>query len=53
MLGQGVKPAGYDPLVDSLPVDKLRKFVRHIKDVVARTAQAMPAHDRFIERNCS
>jgi tryptophan halogenase len=53
MLGQGVTPAGYDPLVDSLPVDKLRKFVRHIKDVVARTAQAMPAHDRFIERNCS
>lgn len=53
MLGQGLMPAGYDPLVDSLPLDKLRRFVRHIKDVVARTAQAMPAHHSFIERNCS
>jgi tryptophan halogenase len=53
MLGQGVVPSGYDPLVDSLPVENLRRFVRHIREVVAKTAQAMPAHESFIERNCA
>jgi tryptophan halogenase len=50
MLGQGIVPSGYDPLVDSLPLEKLRQFVRHIKDVVAKTAQAMPTHENFITR---
>jgi len=53
MLGQGVVPTGYDPLVDSLTIENVRRFVRHIREVVAKTAHAMPAHDAFIERNCS
>jgi hypothetical protein len=36
-----------------LPVDKLRRFVQNIKEVVAKTAHAMPAHGNFIERNCA
>lgn len=53
MLGQGIEPAGYDPLVDSLPLDDVRSFVRHARQVVAKTARAMPLHQAFIERNCS
>jgi tryptophan halogenase len=53
MLGQGIDPAGYDPLVDSLPVDNLRRFVRHAKDVVSKTAHAMPMHQAFIDQHCS
>jgi tryptophan halogenase len=53
MLGQGVTPSGYDPLVDSLPVENVRRFVRHIREVVAKAANAMPAHENFIGRNCS
>ncbi|MBV8804970.1 MAG: tryptophan 7-halogenase, partial [Sinobacteraceae bacterium] len=53
LLGQGVEPAGYDPLVDALAVEGLRRFVRHAREVVAKTAQAMPLHQAFIERNCS
>jgi tryptophan halogenase len=52
MLGQGIEPRGYDPLVDSLPVGDLRRFVEHIKHVVAKTAAAMPLHQEFIEHNC-
>jgi tryptophan halogenase len=52
MLGQGIAPAGYDPLVDSLPLAKVRQFVRHVGEVTAQTALAMPAHDDFIQRNC-
>jgi tryptophan halogenase len=53
MLGQGISPAGHDPLVDSLPLDKVREFVRHVAEVTAQTAQAMPDHNDFIEHNCS
>jgi tryptophan halogenase len=52
MLGQGVEPKGYDPLVDSLPVENLRRFVQHARDVVSKTAHAMPLHQEFIEQNC-
>jgi len=52
LLGQGIQPQGYDPLVDSLPVDGLRRYVQHAREVVAKTAQAMPLHADFIERNC-
>jgi tryptophan 7-halogenase len=53
MLGQGVVPSGYDPLVDSLQVENLRRFVQHIKDAVAKTGHAMPTHEQFIEHNCA
>jgi tryptophan halogenase len=53
MLGQGVEPAGYDPVVDSLPIGAVRGFVQHARDAVTRTAQAMPLHQAFIDQNCS
>lgn len=52
MLGQGISPAGYDPLVDSLPVENLRKFMLHVRDVTAKTAAAMPEHEAFVNENC-
>lgn len=52
MLGQGVSPTGYDPLVDSLPAEGLRRFMRHVRDVTVKTASAMPAHGDFVEQNC-
>ena len=52
MLGQGIMPRGYDPLVDSLPVENLRRFVQHARDVVSKTAQAMPLHQAFIDQHC-
>jgi tryptophan halogenase len=52
MLGQGITPSGYDPLVDSLPLQNLRNFVLHVKDVTAKTASAMPTHEAFLHENC-
>ncbi|EJL37989.1 Tryptophan halogenase [Caulobacter sp. AP07] len=49
MLGQGIHPDGYDPLVDSLPEDEARRFVRHVREMVGKTAQAMPLHAKFLE----
>jgi tryptophan halogenase len=53
MLGQGIEPGGYDPLVDSLPLESLRRFVGHAKDIVSKTARAMPLHRDFIDQHCS
>jgi tryptophan 7-halogenase len=52
MLGQGIEPEGYDPLVDSLPIEELRRFVQHARDVVSKTAHAMPLHHAFIDQHC-
>jgi tryptophan halogenase len=52
MLGQGIVPTGYDPLVDSLPLENLRKFVRHVREVTGKTASAMTTHETFIDQNC-
>lgn len=52
MLGQGITPARYDPVVDSLPIENLRKFMLHVRDVTAKTAAAMPGHETFIDQNC-
>jgi tryptophan halogenase len=53
LLGQGMAPVGYDPLVDSLPLENTRRFMQHIKDVTAKTARAMPTHQNFIDQYCS
>ena len=50
MLGQGVRPTGYDPLADSLSLETVRQFVRHNGHVTAQTALAMPEHGDVIER---
>lgn len=52
MLGQGITPTGYDPLVDSLPLENLRKFVQHVRDMTVKTAAAMPEHETFIRESC-
>jgi tryptophan halogenase len=52
MLGQGIEPLGYDPLVDSLPLENTRQFVSHVRDVIGKTARAMPSHEQFIAEHC-
>jgi tryptophan halogenase len=52
MLGQGIEPLGYDPLVDSLPLENTREFVQHVRDMIGKTARAMPSHQQFIAEHC-
>jgi tryptophan halogenase len=44
---------GYDPLADSLPLQNVRGFLLHVRDVTAKTAAAMPAHAAFIDQHYS
>jgi tryptophan halogenase len=53
MVGQGLKPRAYDPLVDVLPDEELRSRMSGIKTVLDNCAAQMPDHWEFIARNCA
>jgi tryptophan halogenase len=53
LIGQGVRPAGYDPLVDTLSEAELRRRLAHIKETIGKCVSTMPSHREFIARNCA
>lgn len=53
MLGQGIQPRGYHPLVDQMPQQELAKFMASVSRVVASCVDAMPMHQAFIDRHCA
>jgi tryptophan halogenase len=52
MIGQGIMPERYHPVVDQLPVQELDELVGGVKKVVANCVEAMPMHQAFIDRYC-
>ena len=53
MVGQGILPQGYHPIVDRLPDAELQKFLDSVGNTVAACVDAMPTHQRFIDRFCA
>ncbi len=53
LMGQEPAPAGFDPLAALLPADGTGRFMAHLRDVIGRTAAAMPPHEQFIARHCA
>ncbi len=52
MLGQGVTPRAYHPVVDQMPAKDLGEFVEGVRRVIASCVDAMPTHAQFIARYC-
>jgi len=52
MVGQGIMPTDYDPLVDQMSDGDLPKFLNSIREVVSRNVDLMPTHQQFIDREC-
>ena len=53
LLGQNIVPRAADPLVAMLPVGETVQFMNHMREIVARTAEAMPRHEDYIAMNCA
>jgi tryptophan halogenase len=53
LLGQRKFPQSHDPLVNMLPLDESARFLASVRDVILKTAEAMPSHADFIARNCA
>ncbi len=52
MLGQGVEPEQYHPVVDMLGDDELRRFLDEIRQGVAQTVARLPAHADYVASYC-
>ena len=51
-LGQFVYPKRYDPIIDSIELEKLKHGMQHRRMTVRKIAEAMPTHAQFLERHC-
>jgi tryptophan 7-halogenase len=52
MVGQGIVPRGYHPLVDAISDPELQKYADSVRNVIASCVAAMPLHEQFIDRYC-
>ncbi|PKG85894.1 tryptophan halogenase [Colwellia sp. 75C3] len=52
MIGQGLIPESYHPIVDNMSDDELQRFLDHIKTNVNNTVKQLPPHNAFIDRFC-
>jgi tryptophan halogenase len=52
MIGQGILPRAYHPLVDAVPDTELDKLGESVRAVIASCVAAMPTHEQFIDRYC-
>ena len=52
MHGQGMRPRGYNPLVDQRSKEQISTFLQQTQQVIRACAEAMPTHAEFIAANC-
>ena len=53
MVGQGIDAGSYHPAADLLPDAETLTRLKHIREVVAATAEAMPTQDQFLRMHNS
>jgi tryptophan 7-halogenase len=53
MLGQGIAPKSYHPLVDAYDAKGLSSYLSGVRDVINRSVAAMPSHAEFIRTHCA
>jgi len=52
MLGQGIKPEAYHPIVDLMSDNELQNFLEKIRVQVKQSVAALPLHKDFIKQYC-
>jgi len=52
MLGQGILPKTYHPIVDKMNDEELSQFLIRIKDHVRKTVDGLPSHDSYVQHFC-
>jgi len=53
MIGQGIVPRGHDPMTNTLDEPKILANLETLRTQVQSSADAMPTHQAFIDKNCS
>ena len=52
MMGQGIQPEQYHPIVDMMSKDELRAFLAEIESGVRQLVGQLPSHDEFVKVYC-
>lgn len=52
MMGQGITPSSYHPIVDGMSKDELAQFLKAISTSVHNTVAQLPKHKEFIDFYC-
>lgn len=52
MMGQGIEPQSYHPIVDMMSEQELRRFIEVQGQKVDHVLQQLPTHQAFIDRYC-
>jgi tryptophan 7-halogenase len=52
MLGQGVTPEGFDPMVEGIVPHEAAAVLSGMRQVIAQAAERMPLHRDFIQKHC-
>jgi tryptophan halogenase len=52
MHGQGMRPRGYNPLVDQQSPEAIAAFLKEIESLMKRCVETMPTHEEFIATYC-
>lgn len=52
MVGQGIMPQRYHPMVDRLADGELQRFLASVNGTVESCVDVMPTHQQFIDRHC-
>ncbi|WP_443749560.1 tryptophan halogenase family protein [Asticcacaulis solisilvae] len=50
MIGQGLRPAAYDPMADALSTPDVVRALDMMRDMIAKAAAQQPSHAEFIAR---
>jgi tryptophan halogenase len=53
MVGQGLMPKGYHPMVDMLDEMQIQQRMNNVKDVIGKSVDYMPSQAQFIAENCA
>lgn len=52
MMGQGIAPQSYHPIVDCMNDAELANFLKNIEKDIRGKVQALPSHQAFIDKYC-
>jgi tryptophan halogenase len=53
MIGQGIRPQSYHPLVDALTADELARYSSDVRGVIQKCVNFMPTHAKFLAEHCA
>jgi tryptophan halogenase len=53
LLGQGVWPQAWDPIVDSMDAAELGRMLKQMQAAIEQAASALPLQQDYITRHCA